>query len=77
MKRQTRKLIRAVVRLVDDDVVALADAVVEIDEREAGHSASMRERLDAIEVELREHVETYDRFAHPAHPVPDGFSVKV
>lgn len=76
MKRETARLLRAVLRLIETDVRELSDTVVEIDEREAEHSASLRTRLDAIEHELGEHVTTYAPFAHPPHPVPEGFSVK-
>lgn len=37
MKREVAGLLRAVLRLVEEDVRELAEAVVEIDEREADH----------------------------------------
>lgn len=37
MKAETARLLRAVLRLIEDDVSEWKDAVVEIDEREAAH----------------------------------------
>ena len=52
MNRATRKLLRACVRLVERDVAELADAVVQIDERESQHWRRLDERLAEIEAVL-------------------------
>ena len=49
MKRQTARLLRGVIRLIEDDLRECADSVVEIDEREAAHYRDTLERLDACE----------------------------
>lgn len=85
MKRDVARLLRAVLRLVEDDVRELTETMVEIDEREAANNANARlfamatrQRVIDLEEKLEQHKETYDRFAHPAHPLPTtGFSVKV
>lgn len=55
MKAETARLLRAVLRLVEDDVRELADCVVEIDEREADHYAyavKLGERVTELEFRL-------------------------
>lgn len=49
MRAETAKLLRAVVRLVEDDVRDIAESVVEIDEREAAHSLAQREQTFGLE----------------------------
>lgn len=49
MKAATAKLLRAVIRLVEDDVRELADTVVEIDEREAAHFGFIMARVELLE----------------------------
>lgn len=41
MKRETARLLRAVLRLIEDDLREVADSVVEIDQREAAHYQNM------------------------------------
>ena len=48
MKRRTAALLREVLRLIEDDVRATADSVVEIDEREAAHHRLVMMRLDSL-----------------------------
>lgn len=49
VKSETARLLRAVLRLVEDDVKAVADSVVEIDEREAAHYRMHEDRLRLLE----------------------------
>jgi hypothetical protein len=43
MKRQTARVLRGVLRLIEDDLREIADSVVQIDEREASNAAFMRQ----------------------------------
>lgn len=55
MKAETARLLRAVLRLVEDDVRDIAESVVEIDEREANHAAyafALGDRVTALEFRL-------------------------
>jgi hypothetical protein len=52
VKRETARLLRAVLRLIEDDVRDISDAVVEIDQREAEHYRDHSERLTVLEHRL-------------------------
>lgn len=55
MKAETARLLRAVLRLVEDDVRDLSECVAEIDDREADHHAytvRLGERVTALEFRL-------------------------
>lgn len=49
MKRETARLLRGVLRLIEADVREIADSVVEIDEREAAHYGHLESRVRLLE----------------------------
>ena len=57
MKRSTARLLRGVLRLMEDDLRDVADSVVEVDEREAKHYGELRQlalRVDALALLARD-----------------------
>lgn len=49
MKAEVARLLRGVIRLIEDDVRELADCMVEIDERESHHAHAFDARLSRLE----------------------------
>lgn len=52
MKAETARLLRAVLRLIEDDVREIADSVVEIDERSASHHARITDLENRLQVHM-------------------------
>lgn len=69
MRNETARLLRAVLRLVENDVAELQDTVVQIDEREAAHYGELRK--------LQADVDLLARSMSRQFLLLEGYSVKV